>query len=214
MLATVDTALFEPLGTNCEFGFVLQHLGNGTPSLMRWTAIQIDSLCQMLDADFENAFEEDEARPHGADMIMMKRFNWAFHSALKSRDGEFVLEPVKVKKLFRIERARVLASIEVFRQRLRGGKVVCVFSADGVSDDQVLSLRRSIDRFSNNFDNALLVVSGATDGQVAGKTNFLERRTWRGLVDRLAPWDRSNDADYSNWTKLLIATRKAFCDIA
>jgi hypothetical protein len=212
MMAIGDTAVFEPLGSNCEFGFILQHLGHGAPSLLRWTAIQIDNLHQMLDANFQDAFEEEEARPHGTDMIMMKRFEWAFHSALKSCDGEFVLEPVKLKKLFRIERARVLASIEAFRERLRNGKVICVFSSDGVSNEQVIDLRKAIDRFSGHCNNALLVVSGNTGGQAVGESVLIGHRTWRGTVSRLAPWDRSNDADYPNWSKLLIATRNSFGD--
>ncbi|MFK4874887.1 hypothetical protein [Novosphingobium sp. ZW T3_23] len=204
---------FEPMGSNCEFGFVLQSLGNGVPSLLRWTSIQITDLARLIDADFAECFDKEQVRPHTDDMVLDQRYQWAFHSALKSENGQFVMEPRRLEKLFGIERARLQAAIAKFRERLRGSKVICVFSADGISDEQVMELRVAIDRFSGHGDNGLVVVSSSEEwpGEWAGESELrsLSPRTWRAAVSRLAPWHQSNDADYENWTKLLTAAAAA-----
>jgi len=209
----MDVENFEPMGSNCEFGFVLQHLGNGVPSLLRWTSIQIGDLARLLAADFAECFEREQVRPHTDDMVLDQRYQWAFHSALKSESGQFVMEARKLEKLFVIERARLLAAIAKFRTRLRDGKVICVFSADGVSDEQVMDLRVALDRFSGHGANGLIVVSSSEEwaGEWTGESELrlLAARTWRAAVSRLAPWQQSDDADYDNWTKLLAAAAAA-----
>lgn len=216
-LVTMDSTMnledFEPMGSNCEFGFVLQRLGNNVPSVLRWTSIQIDDLGRLLDADFENSFEHGKVRPHTDDMVLDERYQWAFHSALKSVDKQFVMEPRRLEKLFGIERSRLLAAIDKFRTRLRNGKVICVFSANGASDEQVMGLRAAIDRFAGHQNNGLVVVSGSGEGieEWAGESALrtLSPRTWRASVTRLAPWHQSNDADYDNWARLLSAAAAA-----
>lgn len=204
---------FEPMGSNCEFGFVLQYLGNGVPSLLRWTSIQIADLTRLLDADFSECFEREQVHPHTDDMVLDQRYQWAFHSALKSESGQFVMEPQRLEKLFAIERARLLAAVVKFRERLRDHKVICVFSANDVSDEQVMELRVAIDRFSGHKENGLVVVSSSEEwiGEWSGESELrtLTNQTWRTAVSRLAPWHQSNDADYTNWTKLLTAVSAA-----
>lgn len=208
--SAINTEAFEPMGSNCEFGFVLQNLGNFVPALLRWTSIQLDDLCHLLDADFAQCFENGNVRPHTEDMVLDERYQWAFHSALKSSGGQFVLEPRRLEKLIAIERARLIVAITKFRERLRGGRVICVFSADGVSDEQVLSFREAIDRFSGHGNNGLVVVSSSKEwpGEWSGRSELrrLLPSTWRASVSRLAPWSQSNDADYENWAILLEAT--------
>lgn len=205
----MDVEIFEPLGSNCEFGFVLQRIDNGIPSVFRWTSIQIDDLCHLLDADFADVFEDGNICPHTDSMVLDRHYMWAFHSALKSSDGQFTMEAGKLAKLFRIERLRLLQTIDIFRQRLRNGKVICVFSADGVLDDQVLALRGAIDRFAGHGDNGLMVVSGVGEGVECGALQILAPRTWRGGVKELAPWSQADDADYDNWIKLLSRVAEA-----
>lgn len=205
----MNTEKFEPMGTNCEFGFVLKHLGNDVPSLLRWTSIRITDLARLLDANFAECFERDQVTPHTEDMVLDQRYQWAFHSALKSTNGQYVMEARRLEKLFSIERARLLSAITRFRERLRSGGVICVFSSDGVSDEQVMELRGAIDRFSGHGENGLVVVSSSGEwvGEWSGESELrtLGERTWRAAVSRLSPWHQSNDADYDNWTKLLTA---------
>lgn len=196
--------IFEPLGSNCEFGFVLQQLENYTPSLFRWTSIQLDDLARLFDANFLGAFERSKIKPHTDDMVLDVEFQWAFHSALKSENGAFSIEASRLEKLFRIERSRVHQLIEKFRSRLQSGEVLCVFSADGLDDAQVLGLKAAIDRVAGNNGNGLIVVSGDEAADAAlGHLRALADRTWRGRVSQLAPWFQADAADYENWQSVL-----------
>jgi len=196
---------FEPLGSNCEFGFVLQTVNNNVPSLFRWTSIQIDDLCHLLDANFDSAFERDNVSPHTNDMVLDKKYGWAFHSALKSKDGQFALAATRLEKLFRIERSRLQQMIKQFRTRLQDGDVICVFSANDLRDEQIIALKQAIDRFSGHSRNILMVVSGDdAAGDEPGALHKLDDLTWRGRVAQLAPWSQANDADYDSWNKLMI----------
>lgn len=201
----MNVGLFEPLGSNCEFGFVLRDLGDVRPSVFRWTSIAIESLSDLLESDFQDCFELSNVRPHTADMVMASRFEWAFHSALKSDGcGNFSLPEKKLTRLFQIERKRVYHEIDAFRTRLRDGNLVCVFSADGVTDDQICRLRSGLDGIAGNQTNRLLVVGGQrTDKDELGTSKEIAPRVFRGTVLSLANYATANEYDVDNWHAVL-----------
>lgn len=197
--------LFEPLGSSCEFGFVLQRRGNNHPALLRWTAIHIRHLCKLLEADFADVFELESVRPHTDSMVMDTRYTWAFHSALASDgEGNFLLGPERFQKLFKIEQARVRKAVNAFRSRLQVGNLVGVHAADGVTLDDANRLLCAIDKIAGNETNRLLCVSGPGDqGREVVTPNEVSARVYFAQVAALAPYDHTDDADYENWNAIL-----------
>ena len=191
---------FEPLGSNCEFGFVLRHAGNERPSVMRWTAIEVAGLIALLDRDFADCFETATIAPHTPAMVMSQPYRWAFHSALHSADGVFTAG-TRFERLFRIERSRILHEIAVFSARLRAGGLVAVHSSARASDDDAVALREAVDRFSGHGGNQVLVV--AADGGVPGSLRPIAERCQRGTVGWLAPFDQADHADFASWDAVL-----------
>ncbi len=201
----MDTSIFEPLGSNCEFGFVLQHQGNNEPAALRWTAIQASNLAALLEADFADSFAEEVVVPHTDKMVRSTTYDWAFHSALTSDgNGNFDQPPARLKKLFKVEQARLLKSVDVFRKRLRGGNLVGVHAADGVTLAEAERLLAAIDKVGHNATNRLLLVEGVGDsGRPCGVVEELSPRIYRACVTRLAPYYQADDADYESWTAIL-----------
>lgn len=210
-MSGMDTTMFEPLGSNCEFGFVLQRNGNDVPALLRWTAINIADLCALLEADFANAFAEENVVPHTDTMVMEKTYNWAFHSALTSDgQGNFTLPPARLKKLFKIEQARLHKAVDDLRERLRGGNVIGVHAADNVTTDDAQRLLAAMDGIAGNATNRLLVVGGTGEsGNACGVPSEISPRIFRGYVTRLAPYSQADDADYDSWKTILAGVLEA-----
>jgi hypothetical protein len=203
----MDCTRLEPIGSNCEFGFVLEQSGDSTLALFRWTFITVNNLCRLLEADFEACFALETTRPHTADMVMDTRYEWAFHSALKSDgEGNFMEPPARLSRLFKIEQSRVMLQLKAFRERLATGNLICVYSADGVTDDEARRLLLALDAVAGNATNTLLLVGGVqSENEVPGQVSAIDERIMRGFVTKLAPYDQANKPDMASWTAVLQA---------
>jgi hypothetical protein len=203
--AHAESSRFEPLGSSCEVGFVLQRRGNTEPGVLRWTAIRTSDLCNLLEADFANVFDEGTVMPHTDAMVMERTYNWAFHSALKSDgNGNWALAPERLKKLFKIEQARVRKAIKTFRSRLQGGNIVGIHAAETISQADAERLLKAMDGIAGQETNHLLCVTGAegSDDPVGVPVEVVPRIHF-ARVRRLAPYDHTDDADYDSWNSIL-----------
>jgi hypothetical protein len=201
----VDLSKFEPLGSSCEFGFVLQRRGNLAPAALRWTAIKTPDLCTLLEANFANVFDEGAVMPHTQSMVMERTYNWAFHSALKSDGhGKWVLPAERLHKLFKIEQARVRKAVETFRKRFQKGNLIGVHAAETISLPDAERLLKAIDVIAGQKTNQLLCVTGARGpDEPVGIPQEVAQRIHFGRVSRLAPYDQTDDADYQAWNSIL-----------
>lgn len=196
--------VFEPIGSSCEVGFVLERRGDKRPAVLRWTAISTPNLIRLLEADFANPFTRQSIIPHTSSMVLEKTYDWAFHSALTSDDeGQFTLKGPRFDKLFKIEQARVIKGVKDFRERLRSGKIIAIHAADDVSDDSARALLAAIDTVANNKTNRLLIVGSAGAGVDAGVASEISSRLYRGYVRELAPYYQTDAADYEGWNTIL-----------
>lgn len=201
----MNTECFEPIGSNCEFGFVLRELGDNRPSLFRWTAINVADFVALLNDNFLDCFERSTVRPHTPEMVMSVPHRWAFHSALHSSpEGEFTAPADRFARLFEIERARVMYAIEQFTRRLTEGGIVATFSAPELHDEDGETLLAAIDRYSGHQTNRVLIVGPPADGEPPpGGLRAISNRAARGTVAWLPSYDRSDAADYDNWRAIL-----------
>jgi hypothetical protein len=138
-------------------------------------------------------------------MVMERTYNWAFHSALKSDGhGNWVLPRERLRKLFKIEQARVRKAIETFRSRLQKGNLIGVHAAESISLADAKRLMNAIDVIAGQKTNQLLCVTGAgAAGESVGVPVEVAPRIHFARVSRLAPYDQTDDADYQAWNSIL-----------
>jgi len=199
------TDIFEPLGTTCEIGFVLQKLDSARPSVFRWSGIRPADLRRLLDEKFHDAFALENLTPINAGMVLDSRYQWAFHSALKSdENGKFIAAPEDLSRMHRIERVRIINDIAEFQRRLTHGRIVCVLVAPSSTEEDLAKTLAAIDGYSGNQTNQLLLVTGPSGtAEVPGSVIRISPRIARGIVTRPAPYNLANDADYENWENIL-----------
>lgn len=194
---------FEPIGVNCEMGFVLGSLGSQRPSLFRWNSIQPPDLRRLLDERFDGVLALETTAPHGPGMVRDVRFDWCLHSALTGEDGQFACTGTDLVRLHRIERAKVLHDAKVFSQRLAEG-VICVLQIKAMAPEEMAAVLQAIDRHAGNEANQLLVVTEPTGEDARpGTVVTVAPRLMQGVVGWVAPWEQADKADYASWSQIL-----------
>lgn len=177
--------------------------------LFRYTFIRMVDIIKLLDNDFNDVFEFENIIPAFEAMVRDTKYNWNFHSAMRSNgSGQFNLPDDELRKLFRIERVKIHSQINILKQRLGQGNVVCVHVADDITDAAAQILLDAIDARAENRLNKLLVV-GKPHGakNEIGQCYEIGERAFRGVVAQLAPFSRAGDADFPSWGKVLSAFR-------
>jgi hypothetical protein len=196
---------FEPAGINCEFGFVLRKLGSERPTLFRWNNVRPVEFRLLLDNKFHDVFSFENVIPLGAKMVLDTAYKWAFHSALHSdENNQFLAQGAELKRLHRIEHAKIQHDINVFTQRLHEGGLVCVLLVKSMAEEDMAQTLSAIDRYAGNTKNSLLLVTeplAASDKP--GSVIEVASRLRRGVVSRVAPHGQADDADYDNWRLIL-----------
>ena len=196
---------FEPAGVNCEFGFVLRKLGSERPTLFRWNNVRPTEFRLLLDNKFHDVFLFENVIPLGAKMVLDTAYKWAFHSALHSDENkQFLAQGADLKRLHRIEHAKIQHDINVFSQRLREGGLVCVMLVKSMAEAEMTQTLSAMDRYAGNAKNSLLVVAeplAASDKP--GAVIEVASRVRRGVISRIAPHGHADDADYDNWRLIL-----------
>jgi hypothetical protein len=129
---------FEPIGSNCEFGFVLRRFGSERPGLFRWNGITPAHFRYLLDQKFEGAFELENLNALPPKMIMDSKYKWVFHSAIESDENKnFLHSEADLRKLHRIEKAKVFNDIALFHGRLARGGIVCVLLVEAMAQSEM-----------------------------------------------------------------------------
>lgn len=199
---------FEPIGYNCEAGFVFRHLGDQRSGLFRWAFIKPERLLDLLQKDFAGFYDVRNIVPHADSMVRDTAFDCAFHSPLKrDADGKFELDDNKVNALLRIEKAKIDREVREFRNRLHRGETICVLKPDAqISDELAQSILEAIDAIAGNHANKLLIVSsGAATPAESAHLQQVAPRLLRGQLTRVAPFNAAFDAAYDEWEALLRA---------
>ena len=210
----VDMNLFESLGANCEFGFVLSRVGIRTPSLFRWSIVPyVKQLIRLLDADFAGMFLYENLEPFHPGMVVDRHYRLAWHSPMTSekidpsqdaRTGNlrFVMPEEELQAVFRFEQAKIAQQVDRLRLSLRMADRIFVYKALDelpLAEAEVSELHAALERRGRN---RLLVVSLATPEAPAGSVELLRPRLAHGRLDRSAPGDKANDVSLDCWLEI------------
>jgi hypothetical protein len=213
----VDMNLFESLGANCEFGFVLSRVGIQTPSLFRWSIVPyVQQLVRLLNADFAGMFLYENLAPFSPEMVVDRHYMFAWHSPMTSekidpsqdaRTGNlrFVMSEAEREAVYRFEAAKLAGQIHRLRHSLKRADRILVYKSydeEPFTDEDVRDLYVTLNKFG---PNRLLVVSLATPEAPAGSTELLAPRLVHGRLDRFAPGDQANDISLDCWLRICAA---------
>lgn len=207
-----DLFRFEPVGLNCETGFVLHKLGDQRVSLFKWNWVEPRSLISLLQKRFEGFFNFENLVPDWDDMVRDSAFSGCrFHTAMLSKsptgrvsDRAFVLDAHKLRSLHRIEKMRIEKEIEDFHRRLSEGGKICILKDVSVTEAIAQEALDAIDEYSGNKTNVILTVTAATPESHGPATLLQVRpRILDGRVTRITEVHETNQAEYAEWRSLL-----------
>lgn len=209
--ATVpNLSVFEGLGDNCEFGFVLRYLLNEEGSFFRWTSVPVDAVQRLLMCDFKDVYLFDNLGPSSDTMVCDRSFDIHFHSRMKSvvRDGRrtFVDDVVANRRLFEVERDKVMYLVDKFRKRAKEQCLAFVLKKNAGLTESEVAKTYSVLLDYCKFQPFLLVVESMSKPGVAGQAGDVRRlaaNIFLGGVTSLAPYDRADAARYEEWVNIL-----------
>jgi hypothetical protein len=210
MLSANDLSKIESLGDNCELGFFLRKMQNEESGFFRWTLQSLDSVCAILENNFENLFEFENLVPHAEGMVWDKKWAIGFHSKMLSsrREEGFVFELNDADRfsIYSQEKEKVIHLAEKFRDRCKEHDLV--FVAKSFQPISINILERTFSAIQNlagNGNFTLLAVEHANDSIVSGTVFSLRPGVLKGYIKDLAPYEQSDKVEIEQWTSTLQA---------
>lgn len=208
-MQTLSLARFESIGYNCEFGFVLQLLGNSTPSLFRWSWINPEALVTVLDRDFDSFFLHENLRPYLTAMVKDVLSDVHFHSNMRSRissEGAAVFTGTAnyLSILYRAEARIVFRHLEKFRARLASPDVIYVIKqhdllTESIVDRIILNIRRR----AGTHSFTLLLVGPFDNSKAPGSIVKVGHSIYKAQLPSPAPDNDTRNLDLNTWTTIL-----------
>lgn len=208
--------LFESLGDNCEFGFVLRKLGNDTSSLLRWVFLDsVADTARGVRTGFRDAFVFENLKPAGTpQMVRDVTQGIAFHTRMHSveRDGrwEFVAPEDERRKIHEQEGRKFDYLRQKFEREITGDRRIYVVKRNeglGEGDADLL-----LDAVRSRGGCRLLHVTLADSSHPAGTVERVSDRLAHGWIDRFAPYDHADDVSLAHWQSLLATTEAMFAN--
>ena len=154
---------FESLGRNCEFGLTQRHFGAEPLGLLRWSVVEPETLCKLLEHGFEGMDAPDNVEmtitPGNEYFLNDRRYGTAMHTFIKQHEQDADRMLTQLRKRMRYLREELL-------EDLRTAEKIFVYKTDHALDDEMRRrLGAAVQRF--NEANVLLTVQVAEPGQPA-----------------------------------------------
>lgn len=199
---TADTLKrFESLGDNCEFGFVQRANGYEEGGLLRWAISPLNNLIHCLDTDFRNFYLYENLEPSAPDMVRDTATGLAFHTDMRSLDGQFILEDAPRRAIYAKEKTKMYYLLDKFRMRLRQQDTICVYKQNvGVTDAEAFRLQAALSKFGETI---LLVVRSIDQHQKHGTVERSRAGFLIGYVDQFAPYSQADHISIQVWNHLI-----------
>ncbi len=135
---------FEPLGANCEFGFIQRHRGAEPLSLMRWTSITPENLIRLLEQDLAGY---DDATHYSLEGMVEKEFilresayDTMSHTGVNSAD----IAPEEL--LVRLTRRQTFLKRKFLSELSTGQKVYIYKAIDQITEIEMEAIELNLAR--------------------------------------------------------------------
>lgn len=207
----------EPLGMNCELGFLLEQLGSKRSSLFRYLFTPYSGLCQSIESDFESFFWP--IAPHEADngMVVNTQTSVSFHaSKLRSTCiqlsnlSEFEYQRLlRQDDAYREESQKYDYLIAKFRDRIRDPGIFHVYVdlTNSLTNEDATNLKELLVNAGKSSNSNLLIVkdcSSSSESYPSTSVKHLSNNVFLGRLNRFAPISQANEIDINSWKSLLL----------
>lgn len=204
----MDISRFEGLGDNCEFGFVLESMGDKTGSLFRWAFQPALHMPVILGKNLAGMFQYEHLKPCNETMVY-DQYGIAWHTKIRSEFHQgsvrFVTPEAERRKIHASEVIRLQKHIQRFRERAATPGIIYIIRDKdrGIPDDLAKRLHDSLKAFRGNSDFHLLCIHEGK-GQ-PGTVQQIEPGLLYGHVTRFPGYDKAYDVDLASWRSIMEA---------
>ena len=210
---------FEPLGANCELGFLMGRLGIERSSLFRWLFTPLAGLELVLNDKLQNFFSEPQAVTDpvmASDMVVDRRTGIFFHAgelrkALEQADDQGVaLEQIHDSDVFRDQLGKYRYLVEKFLASVSNPETLHVFSDfhEELTDAAMLRIHSGLRSMGKPTGATLLFVRACGPTDALNDVRSLGDGIQLATIRRLAPGEHADRIDLEAWTEVLGRSRQ------
>lgn len=210
---------FEPLGANCELGFLMGRLGIDRSSLFRWLFTPLPGLELVLSDKLQNFFSDPQAVTDpvmASDMVVDRRTGIFFHAgelrkALEqAAEQDLALEEIHNSDLFRDQLGKYRYLVEKFLASVSNPATLHVFSDfhEELTDAAMLRIHSGLCSMGKPPGATLLFVRACGSSDLANDVRSLGDGMQLATIRRLAPGEHADRIDLEAWVEVLTRSRQ------
>ena len=210
---------FEPLGANCELGFLMGRLGINRSSLFRWLFTPLAGLELVLGDKLQNFFSDPQAVMDpvmASDMVVDRRTGIFFHAgelrnALEqAAEKDYALEDIYNSDIFRDQLGKYRYLVEKFLASVPGPETLHVFSDfhEELTDAAMLRIHSGLRSLGKPPGATLLFVRACGPADAVNQVRSLGDGIQLASIRRLAPGEHADRIDLEAWVEVLGRSRQ------
>ncbi len=210
---------FEPLGANCELGFLMAQLGINRSSLFRWLFTPLAGLEMVLSEKLQEFFSKPEAVQDpvmASDMVVDRRTGIFFHAG-ELRDlleqaeaDENALDQIYGLDIYRQQQSKYLYLVEKFLASVSDPQTLHVFSDfhQELSEAAMLRVMAHLREMGKPLGSTLLFVRACSENDGVNEVRSLGDGLQLATIRRLAPGEHADRIDLEAWSEVLSRSRR------
>ena len=210
---------FEPLGANCELGFLMAQLGIHRSSLFRWLFTPLAGLELVLSEGLQGFFSDPEAVQDpvmASDMVVDRRTGIFFHAGElrdfleQAGDDETALDQLFGLDVYRQQHGKYLYLVEKFLASVSDPSTLHVFSDfhQELSEAAMLRIMACLRAMGKPAGSILLFVQACSEQDVINQVRSLGDGLQLATIRRLAPGEHADRIDLEAWIEVLSRSRQ------
>ena len=210
---------FEPLGANCELGFLMAQLGINRSSLFRWLFTPLAGLELVLSEGLQGFFSDPEAVQDpvmASDMVVDRRTGIFFHAG-ELRDvleqteaDDNALDQIYGLNVYRQQYGKYLYLVEKFLGSVSDPHTLHVFSDfhQELNEPAMLRLMNYLRAMGKPPGSTLLFVRACSEKDGINEVRSLGDGLQLATIRRLAPGEHADRIDLEAWSEVLSRSRQ------
>ena len=210
---------FEPLGANCELGFLMERLGIHRSSLFRWLFTPLSGLELVLKDGLQNFFSEPVAVTDpvmASDMVMDQRTGIFFHAGElrqqieQSYGNHVACEKLQDSDAFLDQKGKYLYLVEKFIASVSHASTLHVFSDfhNELTEASMLRVSQSLREMGKPQCSTVLFIKAWNGDEPVNSVRSLGDGIQVAAIRRFAPGEHADRIDLEAWISVLSRSRQ------
>ncbi|WP_333873158.1 hypothetical protein [Methylobacter sp.] len=212
MATQIDPSRLEPMGINCELGFLLLALGCNQGSLFRWTYCSFDAALSLLRNDLNNIFDDITLAKHNKSMVLNKKVGIYFHASELAKvieENPYLESSLDITKVteYDAEVKKYSHLRQKFLERISDNKTIHFLTdpTGSIEHDEIKLLVTNLRRLGKPESSYTLIVKQSFDPDLIGTVNIHDDNVLLAYIDRFAPPAYADQISLDSW-KLTLET--------